>query len=33
MAIGQKRDVALQQAIDYYEIVVTDDIFSLKIFL
>ena len=30
VAIGKERDVALQQARDYYEVVVTDDIFSLK---
>lgn len=30
MAINQDRDVALAQAINYYETVVTDDIFSLK---
>ena len=30
VAIGKGRDVALAQARDYYEVVVTDDIFSLK---
>ena len=30
VAIGKERDVALAQARDYYEVVVTDDIFSLK---
>ena len=30
IAIGKDRDVALAQARDYYEVVVTDDIFSLK---
>ena len=30
LAINKERDVALQQAIDYYDVVVTDDIFSLK---
>ena len=30
LAINQEREVALQQAIDYYDVVVTDDIFSLK---
>ena len=30
LAIGQDRDVSLAQAIDYFEVVVTDDIFSLK---
>ena len=30
VAIHQDRDVSLAQAIDYYEVVVTDDIFSLK---
>ncbi|MBR1598425.1 MAG: ATP-binding protein [Lachnospiraceae bacterium] len=30
LAINQDRDVALAQAVDYYEVVVTDDIFSLK---
>lgn len=30
VAIGQDRDVSLAQARDYYEVVVTDDIFSLK---
>ena len=30
VAIGKDRDVALAQARDYYEVVVTDDIFSLK---
>ena len=29
MAINQEKDIALQQAIDYYETLVTDDIFSL----
>ena len=30
LAINKEREVALQQAIDYYDVVVTDDIFSLK---
>lgn len=30
LAIGQERDISLAQARDYYEVVVTDDIFSLK---
>ena len=30
VAIGKDRDVALAQARDYYEVVVTNDIFSLK---
>ena len=30
MAINQPRDISLAQATDYYEVVVTDDIFSLK---
>ena len=30
IAIGKERDVSLAQARDYYEVVVTDDIFSLK---
>lgn len=30
VAIGKDRDVSLAQAIDYYEVVVTDDIWSLK---
>ncbi|MBQ8995726.1 MAG: ATP-binding protein [Oscillospiraceae bacterium] len=30
MAIGRDRDVSLAQAKDYFEVVVTDDIFSLK---
>ncbi|MBQ7678663.1 MAG: ATP-binding protein, partial [Butyrivibrio sp.] len=30
MAIGREREVSLAQARDYYEVVVTDDIFSLK---
>ena len=30
IAIGKDREVALAQARDYYEVVVTDDIFSLK---
>ena len=30
VAIGKARDVSLAQARDYYEVVVTDDIFSLK---
>ena len=30
VAIGKDRDVALAQARDYYEVVITDDIFSLK---
>ena len=30
IAIGKERDIALAQARDYYEVVVTDDIFSLK---
>ncbi len=30
VAIGKDRDVSLAQARDYYEVVVTDDIFSLK---
>lgn len=30
LAINQDRDVALQQAIDYYDVVATDDIFSIK---
>ncbi len=30
VAIGKEREVALAQARDYYEVVVTDDIFSLK---
>ncbi|MDO4198941.1 MAG: DUF4143 domain-containing protein [Erysipelotrichaceae bacterium] len=30
LSIGQEEDVALQQAKDYYETLVTDDIFSLK---
>ena len=30
VAIGKERDVSLAQAKDYYEVVVTDDIFSLK---
>lgn len=30
LAINQDRDVSLAQAVDYYEVVVTDDIFSLK---
>ena len=30
MAIGKEREIALAQARDYYEVVVTDDIFSLK---
>lgn len=30
VAIGKERDVSLAQARDYYEVVVTDDIFSLK---
>ena len=30
IAIGKDRDVSLAQARDYYEVVVTDDIFSLK---
>ncbi|MBQ6230817.1 MAG: DUF4143 domain-containing protein [Eubacterium sp.] len=30
VAIGKERDVALAQARDYYEVVVSDDIFSLK---
>lgn len=30
LAINQDRDVSLAQAKDYYEVVVTDDIFSLK---
>ena len=30
VAIGKERNIALAQARDYYEVVVTDDIFSLK---
>ena len=30
LAIHKERDVSLAQAVDYYEVVVTDDIFSLK---
>lgn len=30
MAIGEKGDVALQQAVDYYDNLVIDDIFSIK---
>ena len=30
LAIHQDRDVSLAQAVDYYEVVVTDDIYSLK---
>ena len=30
LAIHQEREVSLAQAVDYYEVVVTDDIFSLK---
>ena len=30
LSLGQKEDVALAQAIDYYEILVTEDLFSLK---
>lgn len=30
LAINQERDIALQQAIDFYDAVVNDDIFSLK---
>lgn len=30
VAIGKERDISLAQARDYYEVVVTDDIFSLK---
>ncbi len=30
IAIGKEREIALAQARDYYEVVVTDDIFSLK---
>lgn len=30
LSIGQKRDVALAQAKDYYEVLVSDDLFSLK---
>ena len=30
VAIGKDRDISLAQARDYYEVVVTDDIFSLK---
>ncbi len=30
LSIGEEKDVALQQAIDFYEAVVTEDIFSLK---
>ncbi len=30
VAIGKERDISLAQAKDYYEVVVTDDIFSLK---
>ena len=30
LAINKEREIALQQAIDYYDVVVTDDIFSLK---
>ena len=30
LAIHQDREVSLAQAVDYYEVVVTDDIFSLK---
>ena len=30
LAINKDRDVSLAQAVDYYEVVVTDDIFSLK---
>lgn len=30
LAIGKERNVSLAQAVDYYEVVVTDDIFSLK---
>lgn len=30
LAIGKDRDVSLAQAVDYYEVVVTDDIFSLR---
>ncbi|MBQ6520890.1 MAG: ATP-binding protein [Anaerolineaceae bacterium] len=30
LAIHQERDISLAQAADYYEVVVTDDIFSLK---
>ena len=30
LAINKERDVALAQAVDYYEVLVTDDIFSLK---
>ena len=30
LAIDQDRAVSLAQAVDYYEVVVTDDIFSLK---
>ncbi|MCR5735823.1 MAG: DUF4143 domain-containing protein [Lachnospiraceae bacterium] len=30
VAIGKEKDIALAQARDYYEVVVTDDIFSLK---
>ena len=30
VAIGKDRDISLAQAKDYYEVVVTDDIFSLK---
>lgn len=30
LAINQEREVSLAQAVDYYEVVVTDDVFSLK---
>ena len=30
LAIGKERNVSLAQAVDYYEVVVTDDVFSLK---
>ena len=30
MAINKEREVALAQAVDYYEVLVTDDLFSLK---
>ena len=30
LAVLQEKEIALQQAIDYYEVVVSDDIFSLK---
>ena len=30
LAVNKERDISLAQAVDYYEVVVTDDIFSLK---